>query len=65
MKLLTQQDVGRLTGLSRATIWRYERFGRFPRRLRLGPNRIGWRSDEIEAWIESRPRGTAQPADAV
>jgi prophage regulatory protein len=65
MKLLSQQRVSDITGLSRVTIWRYERAGRFPKRLKLGPNRVGWRSDEVQAWIESRPRGIAQPVDAA
>ena len=29
----------------------------FPSRIRLGVNSVGWNSDEIEAWIERRPRG--------
>ncbi len=57
MKVLSQQEVTKQTGLSRVTIWRYERAGHFPKRLKLGPNRVGYRSDEVDAWIESRPRG--------
>lgn len=37
-----------MTGLSRTTIWRLERAGRFPQRLRLSSNRVGWYQDEIE-----------------
>jgi prophage regulatory protein len=65
MKVLSQQQVIDLTGLSRVSIWRYERANLFPNRIKLGPNRVGWRSDEVEAWIESRPRGIAQPADSA
>jgi prophage regulatory protein len=59
MKVLSTKQVMALTGLSRVSVWRYERDSRFPKRVRLGPNRVGYRSDEIEAWIESRPRGDA------
>lgn len=56
MKFLSQRDVIDITGLSRVTIWRYERADHFPKRFELGPNRIGWNSDEVEAWMKSRPR---------
>jgi hypothetical protein len=35
-------------------IWRLEKAGRFPRRVKLGPNSVGWVSTEIDAWIEAR-----------
>lgn len=43
------------TGLSPATIWRREQEGSFPKRLKLGPRSVGWREEEITAWINSRP----------
>ncbi len=38
----------------RVQIWRLERQGRFPRRIRIGPRRIGWLETEIDDWIRSR-----------
>jgi predicted DNA-binding transcriptional regulator AlpA len=57
MAILRTADVIRVTGLSRTTLWRLERQGDFPARLRLGLNSIGWREDEIARWIDARPRG--------
>jgi len=45
--------VGRV-GLSPMTIWRREKAGTFPRRVRLGPNAVGWIEEEIEAWCAER-----------
>lgn len=45
-----------LTGLSRSTVDRLEKALDFPRRVRLGPNSVGWRLDEVQAWIAARPR---------
>jgi predicted DNA-binding transcriptional regulator AlpA len=59
MAILRTTDVIRLTGLSRTTLWRFERNGRFPARLRLGPNSVGWLDNEVLHWIEARPRGMA------
>lgn len=35
-------------------IYRLERAGKFPKRIRLGANRVGWLEHEIDAWIEAR-----------
>jgi prophage regulatory protein len=35
-------------------IWRLERQGRFPKRIKLGSHRVGWALDEVVAWIEAR-----------
>ena len=35
-------------------IWRMEKAGKFPKRIRLGPNRVGWSLGEIVEWIETR-----------
>ena len=32
------------------------RKGKFPAPIVIGPNAIGWYEDEVEDWIESRPR---------
>jgi predicted DNA-binding transcriptional regulator AlpA len=61
MHILRTSDVTRLTGLSRTTLWRLERQGKFPTRIRLGVNSIGWRDEEVRHWVESRPRGMTRP----
>ena len=63
MKFLSTNQVVEQTGLSRVTIWRYERAENFPKRVQLGPNRIAYRSDEVEDWIDSRPRVDVQESN--
>ena len=41
-------------GVSDATIWRWERAGKFPQRLQLGANSVGWFSDEVDEWGETK-----------
>ena len=62
LKMLRLPAVEAATGLSRTTLWRYEQVGKFPPRRKIGPHLVGWRSDEIEAWIEGRPVADAEPA---
>ena len=57
-QILRMRDVVRLTAISRSRI--YVAMGReddpFPRPIRLGPNSVGWRKAEVEAWLDSRER---------
>jgi prophage regulatory protein len=46
---------------SRTTLWRWCRQGRFPKPLKLGPNRRGWRRSELRAWARD-PEGWAARA---
>ena len=56
MKILNVKDVSLITKLSRVTIWRLEKEGKFPPRIKISQKRIGWRKDEVAKWIESLPR---------
>ena len=58
-RLLNARQVAETVGLSRCTIYRSVKAGRFPRQVRLGPNRVAWRADEIAAWNDARPVATA------
>ncbi len=57
MRVLNVKDVVGMTGLSKATIWREEKSGSFPKRINLTPRRVGWIESEIIGWLESRPKG--------
>jgi len=45
--------LGRI-GLSDVTIWRWEKEGKFPKRLQLGGNSVGWLESEVDNWFESK-----------
>jgi prophage regulatory protein len=49
--LLRLDSVMALTGLSRATIWRMERAGTFPRHQKVGKRAIRWRESEVRAFL--------------
>lgn len=54
MKILRLPQVIELVGLKRSAIYQLVQQGKFPRPVRLSKRAVGWRSDEIEVWIESR-----------
>ena len=41
-------------GVTHTTVWRWEKAGKFPKRLRLGKNACGWLKSEVEAWIQAK-----------
>ena len=57
-KLVSKKGLRETYGIpySFAHIARLEQSGKFPARLKLGECRVAWYADEIEAWIDSRPR---------
>ena len=57
MKFLKISEVIELTGLSRASLYRHEKSGKFPQRRQISSNRVGWVESEIEEWMEARPPG--------
>ena len=58
--ILTKQEVVTRTSLSPSTIWRRMKAGDFPESVQLTPWKIGWHEEEIDQWLESRPRGIAE-----
>ena len=54
-RMLRFAEVIKVTGLSRTTIWRRVRSGKFPAPLSLGENSCGWPEPAITEWLASRP----------
>lgn len=55
-KLLRITNVLAVTGMSKTCVYDAMKNSSFPRPVRLGTRSVAWRDDEIQAWVESRPR---------
>ena len=55
---LRMKQVETKTGLSRATICRRVRAGNFPQPVDLGNGLLGFFENEVDEWLEERPRVT-------
>ena len=53
-EILRTKELIRMLGLSRTSLWRFERDEDFPKRVQLGVRSIGWKLSEINAWIKGR-----------
>ncbi|WP_171181951.1 AlpA family phage regulatory protein [Ruegeria sp. HKCCD8929] len=61
MRILSKRQVTELVLYSPQHIARLEKAGLFPKRVPLGPNRVGWLEIEILEWIEERLRRRDEP----
>ncbi len=57
-KIYRIDDLVLLLSLSERTIYNYVDAGTFPRPVMLGPRARGWRADEVQRWLDSRPKTT-------
>lgn len=53
-RVMRKPELLKKVGLSDVTIWRMERAGKFPKRLQLGGNSVGWFEHEVDEWFESK-----------
>lgn len=56
-RILRPAHAARVLGISRATLYRWEKAGRLAPRVILGPNTSGWKEEDLAAFIAAAPRG--------
>lgn len=45
------------TGLPRSSLYAKVKRGDFPKPIKLGRRSVGWRIEDVEAWMSARPMG--------
>lgn len=65
LRILTKKDLRALVPYTPQHVLRLEKAGKFPRRIQLGANRVGWRLIDIEAWLAERVPKDLYRADPV
>ncbi len=53
-RMLSKRQVKELVLYSPQHIARLEAAGQFPKRVKLGVNRVGWLEEEVLDWLQSR-----------
>ncbi len=54
MRVVRKRELVKKVGYSAMHIGRLEKAGKFPRRIKLGPNAVGWIEAEVDEWIAAR-----------
>lgn len=56
-RIIRPKDAAILLGISKATLYRWERQGRIAERVKLGPKVSGWRESDLIEFIEKSSLG--------
>lgn len=59
-KLLRIKQVEEITGMSRSTIYRMERGGLFPRRIKVSRRLVAWHDHAVTGWISQKCRAQSE-----
>lgn len=51
-RLIRQKELIKKVGLSASTIWRLEKKGTFPKRLKIGSYSVAWKEEDVQKWID-------------
>ena len=54
MRIISKRQLKELVLYSPQHVARLEKAGKFPMRVQLGPNRVGWVESEILDWLQKR-----------
>lgn len=60
IELLTRQQVEKILGIRRSTIYKLMRQGKLPEPIKISPGCVRWRRAELEDWINSRPKAAGE-----
>lgn len=53
-RLVRTSELATRLGVSRVTLWRWERAGNLPPKHQIGPNVVGWLESELDKWFADR-----------
>lgn len=51
-RLVRAREISYRLGISVPTLYHWEKTDGFPKRVRLGPNSVAWKGEEIKRWID-------------
>ena len=53
-RIIGERECRKITDLSRTSRWRMMRRNEFPQKIRISPNRTGWRLSQVLEWMSQR-----------
>ena len=63
MRIVSKRELKEMVLYSPQHVARLEKAGKFPRRVQLGLNRVGWVESEVLDWLQERMERREQPDD--
>jgi prophage regulatory protein len=65
VQLITRPELLKLVPYTIRHIYRMEKAGTFPARVKVGANRVAWVQSEVLRWLELRVGGRKEPVQEV
>jgi prophage regulatory protein len=53
-RIIRKTELLSIIPLSHVTIWRMEKAGKFPKRVQIGGNAVGWLVSEVNQWMKQK-----------
>jgi prophage regulatory protein len=53
-RMVRKPELLKRINVSDATVWRWEKLGKFPRRIWLGGNSVAWLESELQEWFTKK-----------
>lgn len=51
LQLITKKQLMQILQISPVTLWRYQQREDFPKVVRIGPAKVGFRRSDVEKWL--------------
>ena len=53
-------ELCKMLSVSSSTLWRMEKEGRLPEKVKIGPRAVGWFNTDIDEWLEQNKMTTSR-----
>lgn len=53
-RIIRASELAEMLGISKPTLWRMEKRGELPPKIRISKRVVGWRESDISSWLNSR-----------
>ncbi len=63
-KIIRKKELLHMLGVTDPTLYRWEQAGKFPARLQLGGNSVGWLTEEVDVWLATKKSDAKVKAEA-
>ena len=54
MKIIRPTQLAEMLSVSKVSLWRMQKRGELPPRIKISQRAVGWRESDIEAWLNEK-----------
>lgn len=65
MKIIRMGELSHMLGVSKTTLWRMEKRGELPQRIKISRRVVGWLESDIKEWLKNRPTAASEAKSII